>query len=58
MSSTQKTELQTTDKIYHVYEEKEVVAHNISKDDLDLIYDLDRHEYEELELDKYYDASF
>lgn len=58
MSSTQKTELQTIDKIYHVYKEKEVVAHNISKEDLDSIYDPRQHEYEELEINKYYDASY
>jgi len=58
MSSTQKTEQQTTDKIYHVYDQKKVVAHNISKEDLDNIYDPQRHEYEELETDKYYDASY
>jgi len=58
MSSIQKTELQTTDKIYHVYKEKEVVAHNISKEDLDLIYDPQQHEYEELEINKYIDASY
>ena len=43
MSSIQKTELKTTDKIYHVYKEKEVVAHNISKEDLDSIYDPRQH---------------
>jgi hypothetical protein len=58
MSSTQKTELKTIDKIYHVYKEKEVVAHNISKEDLDSIYDPRQHEYEELEINKYYDASY
>lgn len=58
MSSIPKTEQQTTDKIYHVYDQKQVVAHNISKEDLDNIYDPQRHEYEELEINKYYDASF
>jgi hypothetical protein len=58
MSSIPKTEQKTTDKIYHVYDQKEVVAHNISKEDLDNIYDPQRHEYEELEINKYYDASF
>lgn len=58
MSSIQKTELQTIDKIYHVYKQKEVVAHNISKEDLDLIYDPRQHEYEELELNNYTDASY
>ena len=58
MSSIPKTELKTTDKIYHVYKEKEVVAHNISKEDLDSIYDPRQHEYEELEINRYYDASY
>ncbi|CAF34202.1 hypothetical protein S-PM2d137 [Synechococcus phage S-PM2] len=58
MSSIPKIDQQTTDKIYHVYKEKDVVAHNISKEDLDLIYDPEEHEYEELEPHKYYDASF
>jgi hypothetical protein len=58
MYSIPKIEQQTTDKIYHVYDQKEVVAHNISKEDLDNIYDPQRHEYEELEINKYYDASF
>jgi hypothetical protein len=58
MSSIPKIEQQTIDKIYHVYDQKEVVAHNISKEDLDNIYDPQRHEYEELEINKYYDASF
>ncbi len=58
MYSIPKIEQQTIDKIYHVYKENVVVAHSISKEDLDNIYDPQRHEYEELEINKYYDASY
>jgi uncharacterized protein YbjQ (UPF0145 family) len=58
MSSNQKIEQQTIDKIYHVYEEKEVVAHNITREDLEKIYDPEIHEYEELELNKNTEGSY
>ena len=58
MSSIPKTEQQTTDKIYHVYDQKEVVAHNITREDLEKIYDPEIHEYEELELNKNTEGSY
>jgi len=58
MSSIQKIDQQTIDKIYHVYKKNFVVAHSLSKEDLDLIYNPEEHEYEELEMNRYYDASY
>jgi hypothetical protein len=47
-----------TDKIYHVYKENQVVAHSLSPEDLKKIYDPKEHECEELEVNKYDDASY
>jgi len=58
MSSTQKTDQKMTDKIYHVYKENEVVAHSISEEELDRIYDPEEHEYEELNNTKFDNASY
>lgn len=58
MSSTQKIDQKMTDKIYHVYEENKVVAHSISEEELDIIYDPEKHEYEELNNTKFDNASY
>jgi hypothetical protein len=58
MSSSQKTEQRVTDKMYHIYDENGVVAHSLTEEDFDLLYDATKYECEECEVNKNEDASY
>ena len=58
MSSKAKTEQQTTDKMYHIYDDNGVVIHSLQEEDFDLLYDATRHEFEECEVNKDEEASY
>ena len=52
MSSRAKTAQQTTDKMYHIYDDNGVVTLSLTEEDFDLLYDATKHEYEECEINK------
>lgn len=58
MSSNPKTVHQTTDKMYHIYDDNGVVIHSLQEEDFDLLYDATRHEYEECIIVKNEEASY
>ena len=58
MSSNQKTEQQMIDKIYHIYNESGVVAHSLTEEEFEKLYDATRHECEECEINKSQEASY
>ena len=58
MSSIPKTAQQMIDKMYHIYDENGVVAHSLTEDDFEKLYDATRHECEECEVNKSQEASY
>ena len=58
MSSKAKTAQQMIDKMYHIYDENGVVAHSLTEDDFEQLYDATRHECEECEVNKLQEASY
>jgi hypothetical protein len=58
MSSNPKTAQQMIDKMYHIYDENGVVAHSLTEDDFEKLYDATRHECEECEVNKSQEASY
>ena len=58
MSSKAKTEQQTTDKMYHIYDDNGVVKHSLTEEDFDLLYDSTKYEFEECEVNKDEEASY
>jgi len=46
------------DKMYHIYDENGVVAHSLTEDDFEQLYDATRHECEECEVNKLQEASY
>jgi hypothetical protein len=44
--------------MYHIYDENGVVAHSLTEDDFEKLYDSTRHECEECEVNKSQEASY
>jgi|TARA_Y100000004_G_scaffold4125_1_gene5009 hypothetical protein len=44
--------------MYHIYDENGVVAHSLTEEDFDLLYDATKYECEECEVNKNEDASY